>query len=451
MHQQLRSFYRHLLQGLTLGLSAVGLFSSAARSHHDDVPDPPPQSSSNHLAALPNLVPTAITVSGISSGGFFAHQFHVAYSKLVNGAGIIAGGPFACVENVPNPYYVFWTVPLDRVSAATVACTHYFGSSYFGLRPSTPRAESSLEAIRQARRRRAIDDPANLADDRVWLFHGEHDEIVPEPVARSLEEVYRALGVLDLQADWNDHGRAASHGMPVERFTGQSKFPTRECEEHEPPFIIQCGFDATRSLLQHLYPENATAPSWPSTNRSSSPRRRKLSACIAWATSMCRTLVPLSRAACTSLFTAASRIWRACTTTSSVMQATISGQPATQSLSSIRRQPARRQIRTAVGISGATVGRAISGRTGRRCGLLKAWWIGFSAQAREGAQGAAPLVVSGKGGAARAALKVVGLPQREEELIKDERHHHYTSRGQSDIVMPRILHSYSIRSSDPSI
>jgi len=209
MHQQLRSFYRHLLQGLTLGLSAVGLFSSAARSHHDDVPDPPPQSSSNHLAALPNLVPTAITVSGISSGGFFAHQFHVAYSKLVNGAGIIAGGPFACVENVPNPYYVFWTVPLDRVSAATVACTHYFGNSYFGLRPSTPKAESSLEAIRQARRRRAIDDPANLADDRVWLFHGEHDEIVPEPVARSLEEVYRALGVLDLQADWNDHGRAA--------------------------------------------------------------------------------------------------------------------------------------------------------------------------------------------------------------------------------------------------
>ena len=34
-----------------------------------------------------------------------------------------------------------------------------------------------------------------------------------------------------------------------------------ECEEHEPPFIIQCGFDATRSLLQHLYPENFNGPS----------------------------------------------------------------------------------------------------------------------------------------------------------------------------------------------
>jgi hypothetical protein len=33
-----------------------------------------------------------------------------------------------------------------------------------------------------------------------------------------------------------------------------------------------------------------------------------------------------------------------------------------------------------------------------------------------------PLVMPCKGGAACAALKVVGLPQREEKLIKDERH-----------------------------
>ena len=44
------------------------------------------------------------------------------------------------------------------------------------------------------------------------------------------------------------------------------------------------------------------------------------------------------------------------------------------------------------------------GRTGRRCGLLKAWWIGFSAQAREGAQG---LLIT---------LDGWGLPQREERL-----------------------------------
>ena len=33
-----------------------------------------------------------ISVSGFSSGGFFAVQFHVAFSKIVMGAGVMAGG-----------------------------------------------------------------------------------------------------------------------------------------------------------------------------------------------------------------------------------------------------------------------------------------------------------------------------------------------------------------------
>src|SRR5687768_7001962 len=80
------------------------------------IPDPPPRSVSNRLAPIGNIDRSAITVSGLSSGGFFAHQFHVGFSSVVNGVGIIAGGPFGCVENVPNPYWMFW--PLDRVSAA---------------------------------------------------------------------------------------------------------------------------------------------------------------------------------------------------------------------------------------------------------------------------------------------------------------------------------------------
>ncbi len=35
-----------------------------------------------------------ITVSGISSGGFMAVQFHVAHSSTVGGAGVVAGGPY---------------------------------------------------------------------------------------------------------------------------------------------------------------------------------------------------------------------------------------------------------------------------------------------------------------------------------------------------------------------
>ena len=39
-----------------------------------------------------------ISVSGISSGGFMAHQFHVAHSQQIMGAGIVAGGPYYCAR-----------------------------------------------------------------------------------------------------------------------------------------------------------------------------------------------------------------------------------------------------------------------------------------------------------------------------------------------------------------
>jgi hypothetical protein len=45
-----------------------------------------------------NIDKTQISVSGISSGGFMAHQFHVAHSSNVMGAGIVAGGPYYCAE-----------------------------------------------------------------------------------------------------------------------------------------------------------------------------------------------------------------------------------------------------------------------------------------------------------------------------------------------------------------
>ena len=175
----------------------------------------------------PILDRAAVTVSGLSSGGFFAHQFHVAFSSLVKGAGILAGGPYGCVEAIPNPWLPFWSVSLDRVSAAVVACTHYYGDRYYGLRPSAPQAEDSLRIIREAADQGLIDNPSNLADSRVWLFHGKSDALVPLQVMETLERLYDRLEVHEpnLQFDRNQTGSAANHGMPVSRFTGESKFP----------------------------------------------------------------------------------------------------------------------------------------------------------------------------------------------------------------------------------
>ncbi|WP_232364957.1 hypothetical protein [Salinimonas marina] len=45
------------------------------------------------------LTADAITVSGLSSGGYMANQFHLAYSDRVDGAAIISAGPFYCAQN----------------------------------------------------------------------------------------------------------------------------------------------------------------------------------------------------------------------------------------------------------------------------------------------------------------------------------------------------------------
>ena len=39
-----------------------------------------------------------VTVSGMSSGGYMATQFHVAHSDWVKGAGILAAGPYYCAK-----------------------------------------------------------------------------------------------------------------------------------------------------------------------------------------------------------------------------------------------------------------------------------------------------------------------------------------------------------------
>ena len=142
-----------------LGLACAMLLPIQGRASHDSVPDPAPQQTSQRLPTLPYMDRTAVTVSGLSSGGFFAHQFHVAFSSLVKGAGVLAGGPYGCVEAIPNPWLPFWSVSLDRVSAAVVACTHYYGDRYYGLRPSAPKVEDSVRIVREYASQGLIDDP----------------------------------------------------------------------------------------------------------------------------------------------------------------------------------------------------------------------------------------------------------------------------------------------------
>jgi hypothetical protein len=237
---------------LALALTILVLGSAISRAHHDDILAP--GHTPDKLRAIATLDRAAITVSGLSSGGFFAHQFHVTYSGLVNGAGIIAGGPFGCVEHIPNPYYLFWYVPLDRASAATASCSHVYREAWYWFPPAAPNANDSLDFIERAQVEGTIDDRTSIAKHKVWLFHGGEDRVVPRSTVEALKGVYEGLGLHppQLQIDWNETGRVANHGMPVAQFIGESTYERRACDEHKPPYVVQCGYEAAELLLRHL-------------------------------------------------------------------------------------------------------------------------------------------------------------------------------------------------------
>jgi hypothetical protein len=215
------------------------------------------------LAALQRLDASAVTVSGISSGAFFAHQFHVAYSGLVKGAGLVAGGPYACADDAdsvtpPNPFVVA-LVP-RRVVASLAVCTH-FGVDDFKRSgwqfPSKPNARGGRETATREHAAGKIDDPANLADSRVWIFHGHVDDVVPPSTIQELARFYELMTVPATSIKVVD-GADAKHGMPIDALAPAGS--GKHCELPEPSFLVKCDYAAAALLLQHLYPDASAPP-----------------------------------------------------------------------------------------------------------------------------------------------------------------------------------------------
>ena len=164
-----------------------------------------------------------ISVSGISSGAYMAGQFHVAFSGSLKGAGIIAGGPYNCAQGL--------------VSNALFQCMK---TTLGG--PDPAELFAGAQELAAAGR---IDDPVNLADDKVYLFAGTRDSTVLPEVVASLEEFYALAGVPEANLDFVDD-LAAGHAMITEDFGGA-------CGITGSPFINDCDYDQAGAILQHIY------------------------------------------------------------------------------------------------------------------------------------------------------------------------------------------------------
>jgi poly(3-hydroxybutyrate) depolymerase len=184
------------VKNIGLIVAALGLMVMAACGRTEES-----AAASARLPELP-LDPAAVTVSGISAGGYMAVQFHVAHSALVRGAGIVAAGPYFCAE---------------------ASLRHALGRCMQGDE-EIPTARL-LETTSQLGLEGAIDPIAGLADDRVWIFHGAADPVVSTPVVDALEAYYHAL-VSPEQVARVEHPEAG-HTFPTRRPDGLVEFDQR--------------------------------------------------------------------------------------------------------------------------------------------------------------------------------------------------------------------------------
>ena len=168
-----------------------------------------------------NLQKDSVTVSGISSGGYMAHQFHIAYSDQVSGAALLASGPFGCARG--------------DLQIALAECVNS---------ESPPTAESLMPYLKVAASRGDIAALENLQDDKVWILHGTQDNRVSRKVTEVQQALYENLGVkVDTQYEL-----AVGHGFP----TVDSGVA---CDASESPHINQCNFDGAGEILKVLYGE----------------------------------------------------------------------------------------------------------------------------------------------------------------------------------------------------
>lgn len=196
------------------------------------------------LQPLPALgLPMAgTTVSGLSSGGDMAGQFHVAHAATLSGAAVLAGGPFGCARGSVTTAMFGCSCPANPGALAQLR--HWVSGLVCGV--LAPGALDSFTDDALAACRGHVDDPAHLARQRVWLFSGGRDAVVAPALVDAVQAFYRCQGVPDAQLA---HHRvpAAAHGLP-------SPGAPVDCGRTASPYLTRCpGEDAPGDLLAWLY------------------------------------------------------------------------------------------------------------------------------------------------------------------------------------------------------
>lgn len=191
-----------------------------------------PASAADAAPPLPRLRAdlSQTTVSGFSSGAYMAGQFGVAYSGIVTGIGLVAGGPYYCTGE-----------PAD-VPALRNALTRCMNPAFARVTP--PDAQLLWTRTQRFAQDGLIDPVGNLARQRVFLFNGQKDRVLTSLVTAQARRFHQLAGVRDIV--YVDQV-AAGHGMITDRPADN------RCDASIGPFFNNCGIPLARQMLGAMY------------------------------------------------------------------------------------------------------------------------------------------------------------------------------------------------------
>jgi len=157
-----------------------------------------------------------------------AVQAHVTFSKSFSGVGAIAGPPYWCA--------------MFNIAVALGPCT---------MQPALIDIQALIVGAHAAASVNSIDAPENLKRSQVYLFSGQHDSVVAPGVVAKTQDFYRNW-VPDSQSVFVNN-TPAQHAWITDDYG-------HDCLTLGAPYINNCSFDMSGSMLRHLYQGSLSQP-----------------------------------------------------------------------------------------------------------------------------------------------------------------------------------------------
>lgn len=182
-----------------------------------------------------------ITVSGLSSGGYMAGQFHMAHSATVAGAAILAAGPYGCaVSAAAEAFPYFPAAAAYNLAQAQNGC---MADRLSGIGVLSP--ETLLKRASALEKKGEIDPLSGLRRSKVYLYSGADDRTVAKPVVEAARNLYLAAGLPAGNIDFVFKNPGGHAFLTVDKGNA--------CEKSSPPYIDNCQYDEAGAILALFY------------------------------------------------------------------------------------------------------------------------------------------------------------------------------------------------------